>query len=150
MHRVLGPMALVELAMLAGAGVFIALRHRKAVEAPLHWVTRGVAGERYAFLHGLGATQRYWQVGLADRKPAGQLMLADLMGFGESPKPWFRHTVERHLERLHADLKNAGPVTLVGHSLGAALALAYAARYPEQVRRLVLISFPYFGGQAAA
>ena len=150
MHRVLGLMAFVELAMLAGASAFIAFRHRKAAAAPLHWVTYGEEGERYAFLHGLGATQRYWQVGLAGRKPEGQVMLADLMGFGESPRPWFRHTVERHLERLHMELKVAGPVTLVGHSLGAALALAYAARHPEQIKRLVLISLPYFGGQAAA
>lgn len=150
MHRVLGPMAIVELAMLAGVGLLVALRHRKAVAAPLHWVTSGDTGRRYAFLHGLGATQRYWQVGLAGRKPSGRMMFADLMGFGDSPKPWFRHTVERHVERLHADLKDAGPVTLVGHSLGAALALAYAARHPGQVERLVLISLPYFGGQAAA
>jgi pimeloyl-ACP methyl ester carboxylesterase len=41
-------------------------------------------------------------------------------------------------------------VVLVGHSLGAVLALAYAARYPEQVRALVLISLPNFGGERGA
>lgn len=41
-------------------------------------------------------------------------------------------------------------MTLVGHSLGAALALAYAARYPLVVKRLVLISLPNFGGTERA
>jgi pimeloyl-ACP methyl ester carboxylesterase len=43
-----------------------------------------------------------------------------------------------------------GPFTLVGHSLGAALALAYAARWPDRVRRLVLISLPVYGNREAA
>ena len=43
-----------------------------------------------------------------------------------------------------------GPVTLVGHSLGARLAVAYAARYPRDVARLVLVSLPYFGDEEQA
>lgn len=31
--------------------------------------------------------------------------------------------------------------------MGAVLAVAYAARYPEQVERLILIGLPYFGGR---
>jgi pimeloyl-ACP methyl ester carboxylesterase len=38
----------------------------------------------------------------------------------------------------------------VGHSLGAALALAYAARYPDDVDALVLVALPRYGGRAAA
>lgn len=150
MHRFLGPIALLELAMITGAGIFVALRHRQAARSPLHCVASGSTGEQYVFLHGLGATLRYWQAGFGDHVPKGRLLLPDLMGFGDSPKPWFRHTVERHVERLHPHLETLGEVTLVGHSLGAALALAYAARHPENVRRLVLISLPYFGGETAA
>ena len=51
---------------------------------------------------------------------------------------------------MHASLAGERSVTLVGHSLGAALALAYAARYPSVVRRLVLISLPNFGGAEGA
>jgi len=102
-------------------------------------------------LHGLGGTHRYWTCG---PEPFGLLehrtVLLDLLGFGESPKPWIRYSVERHVAALHASLAGERSVTLVGHSLGAALALAYAARYPSVVRRLVLISLPNFGGAEGA
>ncbi len=82
--------------------------------------------------------------------PAHRTMLVDLLGFGDSPKPWCRYTVDRHLDALHAALAGHGRMTLVGHSLGAVLALAYAARHPTAVRRLVLLGLPYFGSQANA
>ncbi len=76
--------------------------------------------------------------------------MVDLLGFGDSPKPWCRYTVDRHLDAVHTALAEYGQVTLVGHSMGAVLAIAYAARYPHLVRRLILLSLPYFGSQADA
>jgi pimeloyl-ACP methyl ester carboxylesterase len=76
--------------------------------------------------------------------------LVDLLGFGDSPKPWCRYTVDRHLDALDAALAGHGDMTLVGHSLGAVLAVAYASRHPAVVRRVVLLSLPYFGSQANA
>lgn len=150
MHRIAIPMALLELGMLAGIGVVVAMRHRAAARQPLSWVEQGESGPPFVFLHGLGATHRYWLTQLPDPAPGGRLLFPDLLGFGDSPKPWFAHTVERHVERLHVQLAGRSDLTLVGHSLGAALALAYAARHPQRVRRLVLLSLPYFGGEAAA
>ncbi len=151
MHRIIGPLALLEAAMMIGLTLLLAARHRDAARQPLYRMEldhRG--GPRYVFLHGLGATHRYWVRQLESAAPPGRIVLIDLMGFGDSSRPWFRHTVDRHLERLHAVIGAERGQTLVGHSLGAALALAYAARYPDQVGRLVLLSLPYFGGQAAA
>lgn len=102
-------------------------------------------------LHGLGGTHRYWTCGPVPFALSGhRTVLIDLLGFGESPKPWMRYSVERHVAALHASLGGDRSLTLVGHSLGAALALAYAARYPLVVRRLVLISLPNFGGAEGA
>lgn len=105
------------------------------------------------FLHGLGGTHRYWQSGAASLQSSSikvRCVLVDLLGFGDSPKPWCQYTLERHIQALELVLSQFSRMVIVGHSLGAALALAYAARHPESVRRLILISLPYFSDQNTA
>ncbi len=113
----------------------------------------GDSGPMLVFLPGIGATTRYWLLVVAPLRDKYRLALVDLFGFGRSPKPWTTYSVDRHLaelERIIAPLAASGPVTLVGHSLGARLAVTYAARHPAHVRSLVLVSLPYFvGGENA-
>lgn len=119
----------------------------RADTLPLKRLDAGRGEHCLVLLHGLGGTHRYWTCGpVPFELPGHRTALVDLLGFGESPKPWIRYSVERHVAALHACLAGERSVTLVGHSLGAALALAYAVRYPSVVRRLVLISLPHFGG----
>ncbi|MFH1906090.1 MAG: alpha/beta hydrolase [Chloroflexota bacterium] len=74
----------------------------------------------------------------------------DPLGFGDSPKPWSRYTIDRHVDALYQTLKNENRFVLIGHSMGTLLSIAYAARHPEQVERLVLLSIPFFGGAKEA
>lgn len=110
----------------------------------------GSQGPRIVFLPGLGGTTRYWEPRLGPLVARNRVTLVDLLGFGRSPKPWTRYTVERHVAELERVLTARAPFSLVGHSLGAILALAYAARHPDQVERLVLIGVPYFGTEERA
>lgn len=51
-------------------------------------------------------------------------------------------TIEGQVEELRAQLRGnevAAPVTLIGHSWGAWLALIVAARYPELVKKLIMV-----------
>jgi|GEM_PF-1271389 len=101
------------------------------------------------FLPGLGGTTDYWEYVLTAGTEApwhGNPLLVDLLGFGRSPKPWTTYTVARHVAELRRVLARYPRLTLVGHSIGARLAIAYAAQFPEQIERLVLVSVPYFGG----
>ncbi|MBL8511569.1 MAG: alpha/beta hydrolase [Betaproteobacteria bacterium] len=121
----------------------------------LHIVEIAGEGVPIVFLHGLAGTHRYWQALEQTPFPPGRrIVLVDLLGFGDSPKPWSRYTVERHLQALQAALADRlgadAPVVLVGHSLGAVLALAYASRCPQQVRGLLLLSLPCFKNETAA
>lgn len=120
----------------------------------LHHVELGHQGQRIVLLPGVGGTTRYWADRVAPLAVPYRLHLVDLLGFGDSPKPWLiRYTVERHLDELDrvvAPLTTDAPIVFVGHSFGAILALAYAARWPERVAGLVLISLPHFGGQRRA
>jgi pimeloyl-ACP methyl ester carboxylesterase len=108
----------------------------------------GVGPRRAVLLHGIGGTHRYWTAGSAAwPASAYRVVMVDLLGFGLSPRPWVRYTGRRHLAALRRTLADVPrPLTLIGHSLGAVLALMYAARYPKDVSALVLLSLPHFGG----
>ncbi|HRX89338.1 MAG TPA: alpha/beta fold hydrolase, partial [Steroidobacteraceae bacterium] len=69
----------------------------------------------------------------------------DTPGYGESAAPPSPPSVQEYGAALHefiADLHE--PVDLVGYHTGALLAAHVAARHPESIRRLVLISYPLF------
>jgi pimeloyl-ACP methyl ester carboxylesterase len=110
----------------------------------------GTSGPTVVFLPGVGGTTRYWESRVAPLARDRRLVLVDLLGFGKSPKPWIRYTVDRHVAELHRVLGGRGTFTMVGHSFGAIAAIAYAARFPDQVQRLVLIGLPNFGSEAGA
>jgi len=108
------------------------------------------ASRSFVFLHGLGGTQVYWTAADGESHLPPGSTLVDLLGFGRSPRPLIRYTLETHLAALEPVLARRAPSIVVGHSLGAALALAYAARHPSQVEALVLISLPSYGGPKGA
>ncbi len=72
------------------------------------------------------------------------LHLLDLRGTGRSAVPADPETyrVDRQVDDVEAFRASLGldPVDMLGHSAGASLAILYAARYPERIRRLVLVT----------
>ena len=114
----------------------------------LNFIETGVDGPTLVFIPGLSGTTRYWQGRLGELEKKYRILLIDPLGFGDSSKPWSRYTVDSHVDALYQTLKNEKQFALVGHSMGTLLSIAYAARHPEQVERLVLLSTPFFGGDA--
>ncbi len=112
--------------------------------------TLGDNSEAIVFLHGIGGTTRYWKSRVQPLASSYRLILVDLLGYGQSPKPWTKYTVERHVEELYQVLHEQKSLTIVGHSFGGIVAMAFAARYPHIVKRLVFISLPYFGNKDGA
>ena len=100
------------------------------------------------FLHGLGASSRYWDqlAGLGGRYTG---IAPDLLGFGRSPKPAeAAYDVDTHLDALTQVFD--GPGFVVAHSAGAILAAALAARQPELVTGLLLLGLPAYPDEATA
>ena len=99
--------------------------------------------ESAVMIHGLGGSSLNWtdlMVGLSDRLDSSAV---DLAGFGESPPPRDGDFSPLGQARGIAELiqeKYSEPVHLFGNSLGGAVALQLAARYPELIRSLTLIS----------
>lgn len=65
----------------------------------------------------------------------------DLPGFGYSEKGNKLYSPDNYAAFIKQVVRKhtKGPVAVIGHSLGATLALRYAAQYPEDVDRLVLV-----------
>jgi lipase len=101
----------------------------------------GPAGPaRILAIHGLTGQGRRWEP-LANRHlPEFSIAAPDLLGHGRSSwdAPW---TIEANVAALAAllDADSGGPVTVVGHSFGGAIALALAATRPDLVAALVLL-----------
>ncbi|MGN0040815.1 alpha/beta hydrolase [Rhodococcus sp. (in: high G+C Gram-positive bacteria)] len=97
-------------------------------------------GPQILALHGLTGHGRRWRHLAESHLPHARFLAPDLRGHGRSPwtPPW---TFERHVDDLLRvlDTHASGPVTVVGHSFGGALALHLAAAAPERVRALVLL-----------
>ena len=123
----------------------------RAKSTLLHFIQSGIEeAPRLVFIPGLSGTTRYWEGRLGALEKNYRILLVDPLGFGDSPKPWSRYTVDRHVDALYQTLKNERRFVLIVHSMGTLLSIAYAARHPEQVERLVLLSIPFFGGAKEA
>ena len=100
-----------------------------------------VKGPAIVCVHGLTANHTCW-ASVADLlSPAYRLIAYDLRGRGESDKPDKGYSLALHNEDLEGLLDHFGlrKAVLVGHSLGAHIALRFAATHPERVSKLVLV-----------
>lgn len=90
---------------------------------------------------------------LADGLSPGRRVLAvDLRGRGGSDKPLAGYDIGAHVADMAGFLSELGiaRAAVVGWSLGAKVALAFAALHPERVERLVLIDPPVHTSAEAA
>ncbi len=102
-------------------------------------------GEPLLLLHGLGSERGTWDGVLSSLEARFQVIRADLKGFGDSPKPLDgAYSIADQLDCVRELMETLGleSTTLIGNSLGGAVCLLLAARHPEFVRRLVLLSAP--------
>jgi abhydrolase domain-containing protein 6 len=110
----------------------------------------GGKGDTVVLLHGFGADKDNWNRFGKYLTPHLRVIAPDLPGFGESSAdPDMDYSIEAQVDRVKAFLKALGVETfhLGGSSMGGSIAGAYAARYPQDVKSLLLIA-P--GGVAAS
>ncbi len=92
-------------------------------------------------LHGLGGDHR-GLAGVAVGLRELDVVIPDLPGYGDSAPLAQPHTLANYAETVEA-LRVAldlGPIHLIGHSLGASIALLHASTYPAALRSLCLIN----------
>ncbi len=96
-------------------------------------------------VHGIGQeAARDYRDHIAWLQKSFHVVAVDLPGFGASDKANVLYSPGNYARVLKhvAGRFLHGPFVLVGHSMGAVVSLRYAAMYPEDVRRLVVIDAP--------
>jgi pimeloyl-ACP methyl ester carboxylesterase len=98
-------------------------------------------GPTIVCVHGLTANHTCWASVADVLSPAHRLIAYDLRGRGESDKPDKGYSLAIHNEDLEGLLDHFGlkKAVLIGHSLGAHIALRFAATRPQRVAKLVLV-----------
>lgn len=92
-------------------------------------------------VHGLTANSRCFDRVAESLAPAHRVLAMDLRGRGLSDKPDTGYSIEHHCRDIEAVLADLGidQVTMMGHSLGAFISLAFTATRPDRVAGLVLM-----------
>jgi pimeloyl-ACP methyl ester carboxylesterase len=101
-------------------------------------------GEPIVFVHGNASTHETWAGVTKQLKTRFRCVSYDLRGHGGGPLPAGDLNLSgfvNDLEVLRTELKLDRPY-IVGHSLGAFIATAYIAQYPERVRAACLLAAP--------
>ena len=113
------------------------------LDGPFSWVDHGGPqdGQVIVAVHGLGGSHANWHDLAPLLTTSHRLLAVDLAGHGRTPRAGRSASVRANCELLGRFLEQevAGPVVLMGNSMGGAISILHAAAHPEHVRGLALI-----------
>ncbi len=118
----------------------------------MHYLDEGRKGaETLVMVHGNPTWSFYFRDLIRGLRDEYRIVAPDHIGCGLSEKPGddrYEYTLSRRvadLEALLDKLELKKDLTLVLHDWGGMIGMAYAARHPERVRRLVILNTACFG-----
>jgi pimeloyl-ACP methyl ester carboxylesterase len=107
----------------------------------------GGQGPAVVLLHGFGDTGDMWAPLAADLARDHVVVVPDLRGMGLSSHPDGGYDKRTQAADIRSVLTQLGVdrAAIVGHDIGTMVAYAYAARYPDQTEKLVVMDAPIPG-----
>lgn len=106
----------------------------------LHYRVGG-AGKPVVLLHGYAQTGHMWRPAMLALARTHTVIVPDLRGAGASERPPDGYDKVGMAQDIHALVRQltTQPVALVGHDIGMMVAYAYAAQFPDDTERVVLM-----------
>ena len=106
----------------------------------IHYLKAG-QGPAVLLLHGYAETSRMWRPIIPRLAQSCTVIAPDLPGIGDSAIPADGIDITRAAHLIHALARSLGIANarLVGHDIGLMVAYAYAASFPTEVTKLVLM-----------
>src|SRR5437868_3094357 len=106
----------------------------------LHYLTAG-KGPAVILLHGYTQTSRMWRPLIPQLAEKFTVIAPDLPGIGDSDIPKDAVDMKWAAARIHDLAKSLGvtKARVVGHDIGLMVAYAYAAQFPQETEKLVLM-----------
>ena len=107
----------------------------------LNYEDRG-KGKVLLFLHGLGSTLKDWDFQVPFFSKNFRVITVDLRGHGNTEMTDKNYGVERMTEDIKKflDALNIDKATLIGFSMGGAIAFQFAYTYPESIDKMVIVN----------
>ena len=106
----------------------------------LHYLTAG-HGPTVILLHGYAETSRMWRPLIPLLAEKFTVIAPDLPGIGDSAIPADKIDMKTSASRIHALARSLGveKARVVGHDIGLMVAYAYAAQFPTETEKLVVM-----------
>ncbi len=112
-------------------------------EGLVHYEVLG-RGRPLVFLHGWLGSWRYWMPTMDSLSDRFRTYAYDMWGFGDSDRNPERYSLDAYVAQLDLFMEELGVMkaSLVGHAMGAAVALLFAQLFPDRVDRIMAVSTP--------
>ncbi len=126
--------------LFGNAGGAVASRTATVEGVKLHYLTAG-QGPAVILLHGYTQTSRMWRPIIPQLAEKFTVIAPDLPGIGDSDIPADGLDMKTAAIRIHALAKSLGieKARVVGHDIGLMVAYAYAAQFPAETEKLVVM-----------
>ncbi len=132
--------ALASVVEAAAPDTTIASRNATVDGVEIAYLAAG-QGPPLILLHGYAETSRMWRPAMPRLAARFSVIAPDLPGFGDSAIPDSGLDMKTAAARIHALAVSLGiqKARVVGHDIGLMVAYAYAAQFPAEVEKLVLM-----------
>ncbi|MRX69063.1 Pimeloyl-ACP methyl ester carboxylesterase [Flavobacterium resistens] len=99
-------------------------------------------GNAIVLLHGFLENKKMWKEYIELFSEKNRVITIDLLGHGESDSLGYVHEMEENANAVNEVLEylNIEKATILGHSMGGYVGLAFAELFPDKIKKLVLLN----------